>query len=235
MGRKKIVRSLIFILAMLFSQASWGQECVVLLHGYLRSNKCMSFLEEKLGDAGYKVQNLSYPSTKYSISTLSREHVGPRIEHADCDKIHFVGHSMGGIVLRHYLSENKLENLGHVVLITAPNGGSELVNSIQNNEALSWVLMGPAVHEIAVNSEFLKSLPLPYYNVGIITASKSLNPITSLFILDGGDDGTLTIESMKLQNMTDIINLSATHTMVISHPEISTQVESFLKKGRFIK
>lgn len=235
MERNKAVRILVFILTLLFSMPIMADECVVLLHGYLRSSGCMNFLESKLESAGYKVQNLSYPSTKYSISTLSREHVGPKIDHTLCDKIHFVGHSMGGIIVRHYLSENKLPNLGHVVLITAPNNGSELVTSIQNNKSLSWVLMGPAVHDIAVGSEFFKTLPLPDYNVGIITADKSMNPITSMFILEGMDDGTLTIESMKLPNMKDIVNLPSTHTLVLSHPEISTQVESFLKEGRFIK
>ena len=235
MGRKKILKSIILLLVLFCAQNLFAQEYVVLLHGYLRNAKCMQHIAEILDAKGYKVQNLSYPSTDYSIQTISREHVAPKIDHTDCEKIHFIGHSMGGIVTRHYLSENKLPNLGNVILIAAPNNGSELVSSLENNPALSWTLIGPAVRELAPNSALLRNMPAPHYRAGIITASKSINPVTSIFFLEGPDDGTLTTESMKLKNMADIINLNATHTMVLTHPDIGTKIESFLKYGRFVK
>ena len=207
----------------------------MLLHGYLRNSKCMQPVADTLDAKGYKVQNLSYPSTDYPIETLSREHIAPKIDNSNCDKIHFIGHSMGGIVLRHYLSENKPSNLGNVVLIAVPNGGSELVASIEDNPVFAWTLIGPAARELSTGSKLLQALPLPDYNIGIITASKSINPVTSIFLLDGANDGTLTVESMKLKNMKDIVNLEATHTMVLLHPEIGNQIDSFLKKGEFVK
>jgi triacylglycerol lipase len=235
MGITKTLRSIIVLLALCFAESASAQECVVLLHGYLRSNKCMQPIADILDAKGYRIQNISYPSTDYSIQTLSRDHVAPQIDSTNCDKIHFIGHSMGGIVTRHYLSENKLSNLGNVILIATPNGGSELVSSIEDNPTLAWTLIGPAARELAPGSKLLLALPSPSYNTGIITASKSINPITSIFLLDGANDGTLTIESMKLDNMTDIINLEATHTMVLTHPDIGTHIENFLKYGRFIK
>lgn len=195
----------------------------------------MQPIADILNAKGYKIQNISYPSTSFSISTISRDYVAPKIEHTNCEKIHFIGHSMGGIVTRHYLSENKLPNLGNVILITTPNGGSELVSSLANNRSFEWTLIGSAVRELSIGSELLNSIPETYYNVGIITASKSINPVTSIFLLDGLDDGTLTIESMKLPNMTDIINLDSTHTRVLIHPDIGDRIENFLKYDRFIK
>ena len=234
-GVAKSLKSIILLLLLFFSGSALAQECVVLLHGYLRSSKCMQPIADILDAKGYRIQNISYPSTDYSIQTLSREHVAPQIDHTDCEKIHFIGHSMGGIVTRHYLSENKLSNLGNVILIAAPNGGSALVASIENNPALAWTLIGPAARELSPGSKLLLELPSPDYKTGIITASKSINPITSIFLLDGANDGTLTIESMRLHNMTDIINLEATHTMVLMHPDIGEHIENFLKYGRFVK
>ena len=195
----------------------------------------MQPIENTLEANGYRVQNISYPSTDYSIQTLSREYIAPKIDNTNCAKIHFIGHSMGGIITRHYLSENKLSNLGNVILITTPNNGSELVASIENNPAFAWTLIGPATRELVPESKLLQALPSPDYNTGIITASKSINPVTSIFLLEGANDGTLTIESMKLRNTKDTINLETTHTMVLTHPDIGIQIESFLKNGEFIK
>ncbi len=225
----------LMLLSIFLASNACAQECVVLLHGYLRNSKCMHPVAEILESKGYKVQNISYPSTDYSIQTLSREHVAPQIDHSNCDKMHFIGHSMGGIIVRHYLSENKPTNLGNVILIAAPNGGSDLVASIEDNPVFAWALIGPAARELSPGSKLLQELPLPDYNAGIITASKSINPITSIFLLDGKNDGTLTVESMKLQNMKDIVNLEATHTLVLLHPDIGMHIENFLKNGRFVK
>jgi len=240
MGSATTLRSIILLLSIFFAhiiyaQGVYAHECVVLLHGYLRSAKCMQPIAKILEDKGYKVQNLSYSSTDYSIQTISREHVAPKIEHTDCEKIHFIGHSMGGIVIRYYLSENKLPNLGNVIFITVPNRGSELVSSIENNRSFTWTLIGPAVRELSPTSPILLNMPEPHYRAGIITASKSVNPVTSLFLLEGPNDGTLTIESMKLKNMADLIDFNATHTTVLTHLEIGDKIASFLKYGRFIK
>ena len=194
----------------------------------------MKPVEEILVASGYKVQNISYPSTEYSIAEISRNHVAPKISTESCDKIHFIGHSMGGIVARHYLSENHPDNLGNVILITTPNGGSDLVSEVEESDALGWTLVGPAVKELGVGSELLKNLPKPYYKTGIVTASKSINPFTSLFLLDGPNDGTLTVESMKLKDMHDTVNIPSSHTLVLTHPDLKGHIESFLRNGQFI-
>ena len=229
------MKKYILLLSLFCAEAAYAQECVVLLHGYLRNSKCMQPIADILDLSGYKIQNISYPSTDYSIQTLSRDHVAPQIDNSNCEKIHFIGHSMGGIVARQYLADNKPHNLGNVILIAAPNNGSELIASLEDNPALAWTLIGPAARDLSPKSQFLHELPLPYYNTGIITANKSINPITSIFLFNSPNDGTLTVESMKIHNMTDIINLEATHTMVLLHPDIGWQIESFLKYGKFIR
>lgn len=231
---QKLRFTLLLTLLTVFCANAHSKECVVLLHGYLRNAKCMKPIESYLLKAGYDIQNISYPSTDHSISKISSEYIAPQIDNSNCEKIHFIGHSMGGIIVRYYLSSNKPANLGKVVLITTPNSGSELVESIYNHPSVKWILIGPAVRELMPGSPLLKTLPMPDYEVGIITANKSINPITSI-LFNGPSDGTLSVDSMKLENMSDIIDINSTHTMVLIHPDTHKQISNFLKYGKFIK
>ncbi len=210
-----------------------AQECVVLLHGYARSNTCMEPLEIGLTKEGYNVINLSYPTMKYPVEIISRDHIHPHIEKiSDCEKLHFIGHSLGGIVARYYLSQNEVKNLGKVILITTPNQGSRIATEMESNEFLS-ALLGPAVSDLAEDSPLLKSLPEPDYEVGVIAATKSINPLTSIFVLQGEDDGTLTVESMRLTSTKHYVAIPSTHTLVLRHPDLLTQIKSFLTAGKF--
>lgn len=229
------MRLIILAILLISSQITYAQECVVLLHGYFKNNNCMYPIEKKLSEMGYKISNISYPSTEYSIDVLAKEHVAPHIKNMECDKIHFIGHSMGGILIRHYLANNLLPNLGEVIFIAVPNQGSELVSQASNSEYLSWMLLGPAVKEIGHESEFMINLPLPHYQAGVIAATKSSNPITSLFMLEGIDDGILTYESMKIPNMKDIVEIESNHNQVLYHPKLFDNIINFLKTGKFIK
>ena len=142
--------------------------------------------------------------------------------------------SMGGIVTRYYLSKYKPSNLGKVILIASPNQGSELVQKFQTTKWIANIL-GPGCLQIAKNSTLLTSIAKPYYKVGIISADLSINPITSLFFLAGPDDGTVTVESTLLEDMTDHVTISSTHTMVLKHHMTFEQIKHFLEHGSFQK
>lgn len=228
------MRYLFAIILLCSSHISFANnnECVVLLHGWARSSKCMDPIEKELKKAGYRTINISYPSRKYSIAEISSDHIHPLINKDGCSKVHFVAHSMGGLVTRHYLANHSIDNLGRVILIASPNQGSEIVQKVKN---ISWLakILGPGCLELAKDSKIITSLAKPYYEIGIISADVSVNPITSLFFLPGPDDGTVTVESTLLDNMHDHTIISSTHTMVLKHHLTHRQIKNFLKYGKF--
>lgn len=211
-----------------------NKQCVVLLHGWARSGKCMGAIEKNLQKAGFHTINISYPSREHTIDEIVDQYIHPNIDVSNCEQVHFIGHSMGGIVTRYYLSKYSIDNLGKVILIASPNQGSELVQKFRTTQWIAKIL-GPGCLQLAKDSPLLTSLAKPDYKVGIISADLSINPITSLFFLPGSDDGTVTVESTLLDDMTDHVTISSTHTMVLKHHITFEQINHFLAFGQFKK
>lgn len=226
------MKFLIFIVFMFLSPQIFAKECVVLMHGYKRTGQCLDILEKALISQGYLVQNITYPTTQYSIEQIAKDYVAPQIRSIDCDKVHFVGHSMGGIVIRKYLSYYTPENLGNVVLITTPNKGSEAVSKLKNWPFFESIL-GPAAMDLEVGSNLLQSLPDPNYNVGIIRATKPKISFISLFLDGDNHDGVISYDAMLLDKENDVVDIYTTHNRILLEPDLEKYVSLFLKFGSF--
>jgi len=207
--------------------------CVVLLHGLARSSGSLSELEDDLRLAGYEVINFDYPSRHKGVEELSREVVPAAV--AECtitDSIHFVTHSMGGILLRFYLSESPIENLGRVVMLAPPNKGSEVVDSLADFPGFE-ALNGPAGQQLGTGPQSIPNqLPAADFEVGVIAGSRSINLFLSMMI-PGNDDGKVSIDRAKLDGMTDFLVVSHTHPLMMRSTDVINQVLFFLANGHF--
>lgn len=240
MGLKALLKAILntLLLIPLLSTITYADgEFAVLLHGLARSNRAMGQMEKALNKSGFTVINVDYPSTSMEIKPLSIKTLEPvitKINEANPVKIHFVTHSMGGILVRAFLSQRKVENLGRIVMLSPPNKGSEIVDTFGNLALFQWIYGPSGVQLGTKNREFFESLATQDLCLGVITGDKSWNPILST-IIPGPDDGKVSIESAKLDGMEDFLIIHENHTIITKNHEAIKETINFLKKGKFTK
>jgi pimeloyl-ACP methyl ester carboxylesterase len=210
-------------------------ECVVLLHGMGRTSLSMKRMEWALKGAGYRVVNVSYPSRRQTVEQLSEDYLqmlmATRVP-ADVVKVHFVTHSLGGILLREFLAHHTVTNLGRVVMLAPPNHGSQLADALRRHALGRWVL-GPAGCQLGTAAtDVPQRLGPPTFPLGIIAGDVSLNPFFSR-VLPVPNDGKVSVESTKLAGMTDFMVVHSSHTWMMWRAKTLRETAAFLREGRF--
>lgn len=221
---------------MLAAQLAVSSECVVLLHGLARTAASMDTMQHRLEEAGYLVMNIDYPSRELPIEELAPLAVGQGI--AGCraltkdPRIHFVTHSLGGILVRQYLADNELPELGRVVMLGPPNQGSTAVDELGDLPGFDWV-NGPAGRQLGKGAD---SVPLALgpadFELGIIAGTRSIDPIASA-VLDDPDDGKVSLEDTKLEGMDDFVVVEHSHAFMMRLQGPIELTIQFLKTGAF--
>lgn len=212
-------------------------ECVILIHGMGRTYKAMNSMQKILTETGYDTVNLGYPSTDKDIATIADQYFSNAI--SQCRKFHptainFVTHSLGGIVLRQTIKENRPEDLGRVVMLSPPNQGSSVADTLQNWWFYEW-LNGPAGQQLQTGEDSVPNQLGPIdYPVGIITGDHyAFFDAWFSHILPGKDDGKVSVEQAKVEGMADFLVVHESHPFIMNSLNVQEETIYFLQHGVF--
>lgn len=216
--------------------AASAAECVVLLHRLARTSSSLNVMQEALEEDGYLTANIDYPSREHEIEALAALAVGEGLascrEGEDVEKIHFVTHSLGGILVRQYLSTETVDELGRVVMLGPPNQGSNAVDDLDDVPGFDW-LNGPAGHQLGKGED---SVPLALgpvdFELGVIAGNRTIDPVTSA-VLDNPDDGKVSVEDTKIDGMDDFVIVEHSHAFMMRMQGPIELTRTFLRTGSF--
>tara|TARA_B110000211_G_C14093395_1_gene560990 strand:+ start:9154 stop:9807 length:654 start_codon:yes stop_codon:yes gene_type:complete len=209
-----------------------ANECVILLHGLARSAHSMDKMAQRLTEHGYKVLNIDYPSRALPIEQLAEQTISDALKQCHDMPVSFVTHSMGGILVRQFLSKHSIKNLNKVVMLGPPNKGTEIVDKLSHLPGFSFVNgaagMQLGTSELSVPNQLGKA----NFDVGIIAGTQSINLLLSSLIPDT-DDGKVSVESTKIEGMNDHIEMPTTHVFMMRNEAVIAQVICYLEQGKF--
>ena len=187
---------------------------------------------------GYRVVNLGYRSRAAGIQSLA-ERVAQEVATAAPDtRLHFVTHSLGGILLRFAVAAGLLpcERIHRVVMLAPPNQGSEVADLMTSRAPLRRLFQqvsGPAGTELGTGADsVIGRLPAVNFDLGVIAGSRSLNPVFSA-VIDGANDGKVGVARAAVEGMHDFLVVPHSHTFLMRAPAVIRQTMHFLEHGRF--
>ncbi|MCH7830615.1 MAG: alpha/beta hydrolase [Proteobacteria bacterium] len=226
----------ISLLVLLLSGTAFASECVVLLHGLARTSSSMNTMQKALLAEGFLTANIDYPSREHAIEELAMIAVEEGLKECqakeDVERIHFVTHSLGGILVRQYLSDHSIETLGRVVMLGPPNKGSAAADEFGALPGYDWI-NGPAGRQMGKGED---SVPLQLgpvdFELGIIAGNRTIDPITSA-VLDDPDDGKVSVEDTRVEGMDDFIVVDHSHAFMMRMQRPIELTIRFLRTGSF--
>jgi len=213
---------------------------VLLIHGLGRSRQSMSGLAKHVEkQTGWTSMTMEYASTRRPISDHAHA-LESVIANLPAKRIHIVGHSLGNIVSRRYLSLKEDQTtgkqgdkrLGHIVMLGPPNQGAAVARVLKKMKPFEWIA-GDAAIELANDPDaFAARLAVPKVPFGIIAGSafqtRGGNPL-----IPGPDDLVVGVEETKIPGAADFLVVPHSHTWIMDQVEVKKAVVSFLKTGKF--
>jgi pimeloyl-ACP methyl ester carboxylesterase len=216
---------------------------VVALHGLVRSRHSMDGLADYLREQGeYTIVNVSYASTRNRLDQHAQslasviENLGPEVT-----EINFVAHSLGNLVIRHYLGDQNDAAAGkqvdprinRIVMLAPPNNGTQFAEKFRDNK-LFQAIWGKSGLQLAKSwPELEKRLATPRCEFGIIAGGRGEAAGRNPF-LRGDDDFVVSVEETRLPGASDFAVLPALHSLIMDDPKTKEYVLRFFRHGYLV-
>ena len=221
-----------WLIIVLFTSTLFSaQETVYCIHGFMRTGKSMNVAAKALEEKGFRAKVFDYPSRERSIEehgAVLAHHLKKTAVRNPAQPIHFYAHSMGGLVLRSALNHPDCPpeaTYGKAVLLSTPSQGSQLAQTLHTFPPMRNLFGDKAGRELMrePNFEHLGPFP-PTLSVLVIAGTSGFNPL-----LDGPNDGKVTIQETKLLTPHKHLTLPLYHSTMMHSPKAIKQALMFFK------
>lgn len=212
--------------------ASVDLPTVILVHGLWMSGLMLRPLEKRLlSDDHPYVRAFSYASVRHSMDHHARSLVDfVRQTHRAGAPLHFVAHSLGGLVVLRALELDPGLPQGRIVMLGSPLQGSRAAAGI-SRLPFGARLIGSALREEAI--ERTSRSWIGTRQIGVIAGNSGIGLGRFFADLEGDHDGTVRVVETQMAGVTDHMVLPVSHTGLIFNPAVANQVAGFLRNGRF--
>lgn len=224
-------------LGCMLTRAPAAPDTVVLLHGLGRTSLSMARLAHGLEADGYHVINATYPSRTRPLEELAGRWLPDQLRRVPAgSRVHFVTHSMGGIIVRLWLRDHGAPPLpGRVVMLAPPNAGSPLPDQLARFGPFRW-FTGVNGARLGTRGDDLPQAlggwPAHGGELGIVAGDCSINPLLGTG-LPSPNDGKVAVAATHLAGEADHVVLPYSHTWIGWRRGTLAAVRSFLRDGRF--
>ncbi len=184
----------------------------------------------RLQARGYRVHRFSYPSVRCTL-----EQAAARLQNycaaLDADVLHFVGHSLGGLVIQTLFQFHSPQCPGRVVTLGTPHTGSQAAAAI-SQVAVGRALLGRGVLQLVHGAP--SAWPAPEREVGVIAGARRIG-FGRLLVpgLPAPSDGTIVVAETRLTGIRDHTVLPVSHAGMLFSSQVAGAICRFLKTGRF--
>lgn len=203
------------------------REVVVCTHGIWMKGWVMQPIAKYLTEHGHDCVQYSYRS----VRRTPRENallLGKFVEKLDADIVHFVGHSLGGLILLHYFDLFDVTKPGRVVMLGSPLSGSGVAKFVSRNNFIKNRMLGASAQSLLGNVPKWKGT----HPLAVIAGTKGYGVGQMLGApLDKPNDGTVAVSETKLDNCTLHVQVPYSHTGMLLSKEVASAVETFIRTG----
>ena len=214
---------------------------VMVLHGLFRHRGTMEKLRAALTAAGgYTVFCMGYPTTRGSVLDHARALDSAVRSLEGITEINFVAHSLGNLVVRHWLHDLAAERrslpegqkFGRMVMLTPPNHQPQMATKLVRGAVAEFVA-GAAAQELASKwGTLAPNLATPHFDFGILAGGRGddrgYNPL-----IPGDDDAVITVASTRLAGARDFRVLPVLHSVFMNDAKVQQYTMNFLNHGHF--
>ncbi len=206
-------------------------DTVILLHGLYMTGAELVVLRHRLRRVhGFRTRIFRYRSMAAGLAE-NAERLQAFIAETEGERVHLLGHSLGGVVLLRLLASQPQVAPGRVVCLGSPLKGSSFAR------VFSRVPLGPQL----VGRSMLEALD-PVVgadrwsgarDLGVIAGSVHVGMGALLGVVSSPGDGTVSVEETRLPGATDHLVLPVSHGSMLLSAEVADEAAGFFRSGRF--